>query len=138
MSVDSVAFIGGGKGEAGISRVWLGPRFRYLGSFTVQPGSRGSASRFLLVLPSALPDGPELHLPPAYTRHLLAYDVVVFVSRGQRMTFSAPLCTFVPYVPLNQSTKMEALMEEVHLMQERDPAAKAIVFSQVRSDATAV
>lgn len=23
-------------------------------------------------------------------------------------------------------------MEEVHLMQERDPAAKAIVFSQVR------
>lgn len=30
-----------------------------------------------------------------------------------------------------QSTKMEALMEEVHLMMERDPAAKAIVFSQV-------
>ncbi|CAM9978016.1 unnamed protein product, partial [Ectocarpus sp. 8 AP-2014] len=28
------------------------------------------------------------------------------------------------------STKMEALMEEVHLMMERDPAAKAIVFSQ--------
>ncbi|CAM9481009.1 unnamed protein product [Ascophyllum nodosum] len=28
------------------------------------------------------------------------------------------------------STKMEALMEEVHLMQERDPAAKALVFSQ--------
>lgn len=26
---------------------------------------------------------------------------------------------------------MEALMEEVHLMMERDPAAKAIVFSQV-------
>lgn len=33
--------------------------------------------------------------------------------------------------PSHQSTKMEALMEEVHLMQERDPAAKAIVFSQV-------
>lgn len=32
-----------------------------------------------------------------------------------------------------QSTKMEALMEELHLMQERDPAAKALVFSQVRS-----
>lgn len=29
---------------------------------------------------------------------------------------------------------MEALMEEVHLMQERDPAAKALVFSQVPLD----
>jgi DNA repair protein RAD16 len=28
------------------------------------------------------------------------------------------------------STKVEALMEELHLMQENDPAAKAIVFSQ--------
>jgi DNA repair protein RAD16 len=28
------------------------------------------------------------------------------------------------------STKIEALMEELHLMQENDPAAKAIVFSQ--------
>jgi len=28
------------------------------------------------------------------------------------------------------STKIEALMEELHLMQEQDPAAKAIVFSQ--------
>uniref|UniRef100_A0A7S3B1C8 Uncharacterized protein n=1 Tax=Haptolina ericina TaxID=156174 RepID=A0A7S3B1C8_9EUKA len=28
------------------------------------------------------------------------------------------------------STKIEALMEEVHLMRERDPSAKAIVFSQ--------
>ncbi|CAN0440996.1 unnamed protein product [Ascophyllum nodosum] len=31
---------------------------------------------------------------------------------------------------VQSSTKMEALMEEVHLMQERDPAAKALVFSQ--------
>lgn len=35
-------------------------------------------------------------------------------------------CTIYP-----QSTKMEALMEAVHRMEERDPAAKAIVFSQV-------
>lgn len=48
------------------------------------------------------------------------------------------LCVCLAYVFVSpflrpQSTKMEALMEEVHLMMERDPAAKAIVFSQVCS-----
>lgn len=54
--------------------------------------------------------------------------------RKQRNYLCFSLCIFVAFVYLikrRQSTKMEALMEEVHLMMERDPAAKAIVFSQV-------
>ena len=46
-------------------------------------------------------------------------------------TFFSLCCSRCPADRL-QSTKMEALMEEVHLMMERDPAAKAIVFSQAR------
>ena len=35
-----------------------------------------------------------------------------------------------PRAPHQSSTKIEALMEELHLMKENDPSAKAIVFSQ--------
>lgn len=79
------------------------------------------------------------HTQLQYRTHTRAICVILCCQPGHssQLEYCTPP-TFVLSVPFNQSTKMEALMEEVHLMQERDPAAKAIVFSQVRSSAAAV
>jgi len=49
---------------------------------------------------------------------------IALENKNRRLLSRIPLDRFRP------STKMEALMEELHNMDERDPGAKAIVFSQ--------